>query len=82
MAVKTLREEHSTQEKRTGFVREVKMMLGLVHPCIVKLVGVCLGPPLMMVYSEFQCFLSPSSYYLVFPVNEGESLKVHDCYYH
>ncbi|OQR67235.1 tyrosine-protein kinase HTK16-like [Tropilaelaps mercedesae] len=49
VAVKTLHEEHSTPEKHRGFVREVNMMLGLVHPCIVKLIGVCLGPPLMMV---------------------------------
>lgn len=49
VAVKTLREEHSTPEKWKGFVHEVNMMLGLAHPCIVKLIGVCLGPPLMMV---------------------------------
>ena len=52
VAIKTLREEHSTQEKRAGFVREVEMMLNLDHVCIVKLLGVCLGPPLMMVRKE------------------------------
>ena len=31
------------------FLREARVMSGLNHPCIVKLLGVCLGPPLILV---------------------------------
>ncbi|XP_064455159.1 tyrosine-protein kinase HTK16-like isoform X2 [Ornithodoros turicata] len=47
VAVKILREEQLGG--REGFSREVGVMVGLCHPCIVRLLGICLGPPLMMV---------------------------------
>lgn len=31
------------------FLREARIMSGLDHPCIVRLIGVCLGPPLILV---------------------------------
>ncbi|XP_023237515.1 tyrosine-protein kinase shark-like [Centruroides sculpturatus] len=48
VAIKTLRDEQ-LQSGREEFIREVEVMVGLDHPCIVRLLGVCLGPPLMMV---------------------------------
>lgn len=48
VAVKTLRDEH-VQSCKEEFIREVEVMVGLDHKCVVKLLGVCLGPPLMMV---------------------------------
>ncbi|GIX89198.1 tyrosine-protein kinase HTK16, partial [Caerostris extrusa] len=48
VAIKTMRDEHM-QSCRDEFIREVEVMVGLDHPCVVKLLGVCLGPPLMMV---------------------------------
>ncbi|KFM71953.1 Tyrosine-protein kinase HTK16, partial [Stegodyphus mimosarum] len=48
VAVKTLRDEQM-QSCREEFIREVEVMVGLNHRCVVKLLGVCLGPPLMMV---------------------------------
>ncbi|XP_015921309.1 tyrosine-protein kinase HTK16 isoform X2 [Parasteatoda tepidariorum] len=48
VAIKTLRDEQM-QSCREEFIREVEVMVGLNHCCIVKLLGVCLGPPLMMV---------------------------------
>lgn len=48
VAVKTLRDEQ-LQSGREEFIREVEVMVGLDHSCIVRLLGVCLGPPLMMV---------------------------------
>ncbi|XP_013774828.1 tyrosine-protein kinase shark-like [Limulus polyphemus] len=48
VAVKTLRDEH-IHSGREEFIREVEVMVGLSHPCIVRLLGVCLGPPLMMI---------------------------------
>ncbi|XP_032240951.1 tyrosine-protein kinase HTK16 isoform X2 [Nematostella vectensis] len=48
VALKTLHPEkivHGEQE----FLREARVMYGLDHPCIVRLIGVCLGPPLILV---------------------------------
>ena len=48
VAVKTLRVDtmgHGEQE----FMREAKIMVTLNHPCIVKLIGVTRGKPLMLV---------------------------------
>ncbi|XP_031568891.1 tyrosine-protein kinase HTK16-like [Actinia tenebrosa] len=48
VALKTLHPEkiaHGEQE----FLREARVMYGLNHPCIVSLIGVCLGPPLILV---------------------------------
>lgn len=30
------------------FLREAMVMVKLNHPCIVKLIGICRGPPLML----------------------------------
>lgn len=45
VAVKRLREVSAGE----GFAREAELMVDLRHPCIVRLLAVCLGPPLMMV---------------------------------
>ena len=48
VAVKTLRVDamgHGEQE----FMREAKIMVTLNHPCIVKLIGVSKGKPMMLV---------------------------------
>ena len=48
VAIKTLHQEHVTAN-RDEFLREAKVMIGLNHHCIVKLIGVSKGPPLLMV---------------------------------
>lgn len=45
VAVKKLREVSASE----GFAREAELMVDLRHPCIVRLLAICLGPPLMMV---------------------------------
>ena len=48
VAVKTLRVDamgHGEQE----FMREARIMVTLNHPCIVKLIGVTRGKPMMLV---------------------------------
>ena len=54
VAIKTLlpRSENVDQElesTRDEFLREANVMMRLEHPCVVKLVALCHGPPLMMV---------------------------------
>ena len=44
-----LLEQIAGPRAKDDFLREAKVMAGLDHPCIVKLVGVCEGPPLMLV---------------------------------
>lgn len=48
VAIKMLHEDH-VQQSRDEFIREVEVMSTLRHSCIVRLIGVCLGPPLMMI---------------------------------
>ncbi|XP_026288164.1 tyrosine-protein kinase Shark [Frankliniella occidentalis] len=48
VAIKTLRQEHAHRNKEE-FVREARVMMGLRHPCVVKLIGISYGPPLSMV---------------------------------
>lgn len=48
VAVKILRNEH-IKAARDSFLRETSVMLDLNHPSIVRLLGVCIGPPIMMV---------------------------------
>jgi len=48
VAIKTLHQEH-VAANRDEFLREAKVMIGLNHHCIVKLIGVSKGPPLLMV---------------------------------
>lgn len=44
--------DEQMQSCRDEFIREVEVMVLLDHQCVVKLLGVCLGPPLMMVCCE------------------------------
>lgn len=48
VAIKTLHNEHLDRGK-DNFIREAHVMMKLNHHCIVKLIGLSLGPPLMMV---------------------------------
>jgi len=48
VAIKTLNSEHMTSG-REGFLREALVMVKLDHPCIVKLIGISQGEPLMLV---------------------------------
>jgi tyrosine-protein kinase len=48
VAIKTLHQEH-VAANRDEFLREAKVMIGLNHHCIVKLIGISKGPPLLMV---------------------------------
>jgi len=48
VAIKTLR-DGQMESNREEFLREARVMMELEHPCIVQLVALCKGPPLMMV---------------------------------
>ena len=48
MAIKTLHQEH-VDANREEFLREARVMMDLCHHCVVKLIGVSKGPPLLMV---------------------------------
>ncbi|CAG4977933.1 unnamed protein product [Parnassius apollo] len=48
VAVKTLHALHADNNRRE-FLAEARLMMSLRHPCIVRLIGVSLGPPLAMV---------------------------------
>ena len=48
MAIKTLRDDQM-ESNRAEFLREASVMMKLAHPCIVQLLALCQGPPLMMV---------------------------------
>lgn len=48
VAIKTLHDEHCKQN-RDEFLREASVMIKLSHHCIVRLIGISKGPPLMMV---------------------------------
>jgi tyrosine-protein kinase len=48
VAIKTLHQEH-VAANRDEFLREATVMIGLNHHCIVRLIGVSKGPPLLMV---------------------------------
>ncbi|XP_013395957.1 tyrosine-protein kinase HTK16 isoform X2 [Lingula anatina] len=48
VAVKTLHEDN-IQSGKQEFLREAKVMYGLKNECIVQLIGVCEGPPMMLV---------------------------------
>ena len=51
VAIKTLNQQHLVSGTE-GFMREAQVMVRLDHPCIVKLIGICQGPPLMLVSLE------------------------------
>ncbi|XP_026758712.1 tyrosine-protein kinase Shark isoform X2 [Galleria mellonella] len=48
VAVKTLHVQH-TDTNKDEFLAEAKLMMALRHHCIVRLIGISLGPPLAMV---------------------------------
>ncbi|XP_008468361.1 tyrosine-protein kinase Shark [Diaphorina citri] len=48
VAVKTLRKEYMSSNKN-DFLREAKLMMGLRHHCIVKLINISMGSTLLMV---------------------------------
>ncbi|XP_073957796.1 SH2 ankyrin repeat kinase isoform X2 [Choristoneura fumiferana] len=48
VAVKTLHVQH-TESNQREFLAEAKLMMALRHRCIVRLIGVSLGPPLAMI---------------------------------
>ena len=64
VAVKTLRvDAMGTGEHE--FIREAKIMITLNHPCIVKLIGVTSGKPMMMVghvYNRIPLFRTSMSH--------------------
>ncbi|XP_030748322.1 tyrosine-protein kinase Shark [Sitophilus oryzae] len=47
VAIKTLRQEQLDNEE--AFLSEARVMINLNHHCIVKLLGICIGPPLQMI---------------------------------
>ncbi|CAH0562157.1 unnamed protein product [Brassicogethes aeneus] len=49
VAIKTLREDQVNQNNIKTFLVEVQVMQKLDHECIVRLIGICKGPPLQMV---------------------------------
>lgn len=49
VAVKTLNDNDNSKSKVNSFMREADIMMNLNHPHIVKLLGVCHGPPIAMV---------------------------------
>ncbi|XP_055313985.1 tyrosine-protein kinase Shark isoform X3 [Sitodiplosis mosellana] len=48
IAIKTLLDEHC-KENRIEFLREASVMVKLSHHCIVKMIGISKGPPLMII---------------------------------
>ncbi|XP_066920050.1 tyrosine-protein kinase HTK16-like [Clytia hemisphaerica] len=48
VALKTLHKDKLLQGEKE-FLREARVMSQLDHPCIVRLLGVCLGPPMILV---------------------------------
>ncbi|XP_058459695.1 tyrosine-protein kinase Shark isoform X2 [Malaya genurostris] len=48
IAIKQLVESQG-KRNRADFLREASVMIRLRHHCIVKLIGICKGPPLMMI---------------------------------
>lgn len=48
VALKTLHQD-KLQQGEKEFLREARVMSQLNHPCIVRLLGVCLGPPMILV---------------------------------
>lgn len=61
VAVKTLHESHCRQN-RQEFLREASVMIKLQHPCIVRLIGICKGPPSLMIVQELMPFGSLLTY--------------------
>lgn len=49
VALKTLHTDHMHTSQQNEFLREAKVMCSLNHGCIVRLLGICMGPPMMLV---------------------------------
>jgi len=49
VAIKMLRYDIMSSTTKSEFLREAQVMISLNHDCIIKLIGVCEGPPLLMV---------------------------------
>lgn len=64
VAIKTLREDY-IPTNREEFLREARLMMALNHHCIVKIIGLSEGPPLLMVSKAW--FKFPH----IFIVNSG-----------
>ena len=60
VAIKTLNEQY-TESGKTQFLQEAEVMVRLDHPCIVSLVGVSEGPPIMLVCC---CFVAALKLYI------------------
>lgn len=59
VAIKTLREDY-IPTNREEFLREARLMMALNHHCIVKIIGLSEGPPLLMVskaWFKFMCVI-------------------------
>ncbi|KAG6450497.1 tyrosine-protein kinase Shark isoform X2 [Manduca sexta] len=79
VAVKTLHLHH-TDANKNEFLAEAKLMMALRHPCIVRLIGVSLGPPLAMI-QELVPLGSLLDYLLKHPekVSPGYELRLWAC---
>ncbi|KAI0237441.1 Tyrosine-protein kinase HTK16 [Lamellibrachia satsuma] len=74
VAIKTLNEKHINTGK-DNFLREANVMARLDHPCIVKLIGVCMENPLMMVQE-----LVPLGCLLDYLLDYPEKIEMKDLY--
>ncbi|XP_015126879.1 tyrosine-protein kinase Shark [Diachasma alloeum] len=76
VAIKTLRDTHNIVT-REEFLREARLMMTFDHHCIVKLIGLSEGPPLLMV-QELVPLGSMLAYLLEFPdrISPTYELKV------
>ncbi|XP_072941522.1 tyrosine-protein kinase Shark isoform X2 [Epargyreus clarus] len=79
VAVKTLHVQHTDTNKRE-FLSEAKLMMSLRHRCIVRLIGVSLGPPLAMI-QELVPLGSLLEYLLRYPekASPGYELRLWAC---
>lgn len=68
VAVKTLHEQHVSTNK-DQFLKEVKVMVGLNHHCIVRLIGLSIGGPSLLMVQELAPFGSMLTYLLTHKKN-------------
>lgn len=71
IALKILRNSDIRRKRFDRFLEEVKVMAALKHPSIVKLMGVCLGQPLVMIQE-----LAPMGNLLEFLVDHFDQVDV------
>ncbi|XP_031636726.1 tyrosine-protein kinase Shark isoform X2 [Contarinia nasturtii] len=76
VAIKTLLDEHC-KENRIELLREASVMIKLSHHCIVKIIGISKGPPLMIV-QELVSLGSLLDYLIANPdkINPNSELKI------